>query len=94
MSEETKTIQPELPAVEPATGEKHSAVIARGINLPAHQVRLAIKQAVVRGQVGEEDGEGFSLEELNSADDHFRDVTKMENANADSLAFLDQMNAV
>lgn len=39
-------------------------------------------------------GEGFSLEELNSADDHFAEVSKMENANADSLAFLDQMNAV
>ena len=52
----------------------------------------AAKDATARGM--EPTGEGFSLEELNSADDHFRDVTKMENANADSLAFLDQMNAV
>ena len=57
MREETKTIQPELPAVEPATGEKHSAVIARGISMPGHQVRIAIDQAVARGQVTEDEGE-------------------------------------
>ena len=45
MSEETKE------------NERPSAVIVRGINLPAHQVRAAISQAVVRGQVSEEDGE-------------------------------------
>jgi hypothetical protein len=54
---ETKTTQPELPAVEAAPGEKHSAVIARGISMPAHQVRVAVDQAVARGQLSEEDGE-------------------------------------
>ena len=54
---ETTTIQPELPVVEAAPGEKHSAVIARGISMPPHQVREAIKQAVSRGQLSEEDGE-------------------------------------
>ena len=48
MSEQTK---------EQPTAERPSAVIVRGINLPAHQVRAAIQQAVVRGQVSEEDGE-------------------------------------
>ena len=57
MSEQKKTTQPELPGVEPAPGEKHSAVIMRGISMPAHQVRIAIDQAVARGQVSEEDGE-------------------------------------
>lgn len=42
---------------EQPTAERPSAVIVRGINLPAHQVRAAIQQAVVRGQVSEEDGE-------------------------------------
>ena len=54
---ETTTIKPELPAVEAAPGEKHSAVIARGISMPPHQVRAAITQAVSRGQLSEEDGE-------------------------------------
>ena len=49
MSEKAKEQQP--------TAERPSAVIVRGINLPAHQVRAAIQQAVVRGQVSEEDGE-------------------------------------
>ena len=40
-----------------APGERRSAIIVRGIALPAHQVRAAIKQAVARGQVSEEDGE-------------------------------------
>ena len=52
-----ETIQPELPSVEAAPGEKHSAVIARGISMPAHQVRIAINQAVARGQTTEKDGE-------------------------------------
>ena len=47
MSEETNEVKQ----------DRVSAVVVRGINLPAHQVREAIKQAVVRGQVGEEDGE-------------------------------------
>ena len=55
--QEAKTLQPELPVVEAAPGEKHSAVIARGISMPAHQVRVAIDQAVARGQLSEEDGE-------------------------------------
>ena len=49
--------QAELPIVEPAPGEKHSAIITRGISMPAHEVRAAIKQAVARGQLSEEDGE-------------------------------------
>ena len=54
---EQKT-QPELPVVEPAPGEKHSAaVVARGISMPAHQVREAIAGAVARGQIDEEEGE-------------------------------------
>ena len=57
MSEQKKTTQPELPGVEPAPGEKHSAVIVRGIAMPLHQVRAAVKQAAARGQVTEEDGE-------------------------------------
>ena len=57
MSEQKKTTQPELPDFEPAPGEKHSAVIVRGIAMPLHQVRAAVKQAAARGQVTEEDGE-------------------------------------
>ena len=57
MSEQKKTTQPELPGVEPAPREKHSAVIVRGIAMPLHQVRAAVKQAAARGQVTEEDGE-------------------------------------
>ena len=52
-----QAVKPGLPTVEAAPGEKHSAVIARGISMPAHQVRIAIEQAVARGQVSEEDGE-------------------------------------
>lgn len=44
-------------AVEAAPGERHSAVIQRGISMAAHQVRAAIAQAVARGQLSEEDGE-------------------------------------
>ena len=58
MNEETKTREREqLPTVEAVPGEKHSAVIVRGIAMPAHQVRAAIAQAVARGQLSEEDGE-------------------------------------
>ncbi len=57
MSEQKTMQQAELPTLESAPGEKHSAVIARGISMPAHQVRIAIEQAVARGQVSEEDGE-------------------------------------
>ena len=57
---EAKTIQPgattSLP-VEVREGERPSAVISRGVAMPAHQVRDAIKQAVARGQLTEEDGE-------------------------------------
>ncbi|MBR6734878.1 MAG: ATP-binding protein [Kiritimatiellae bacterium] len=45
------------PTVEAGSGEKHSAIVTRGISMPAHQVRIAIGQAVARGQVSEEDGE-------------------------------------
>ena len=46
-------------AVVPAKPEeeKHSAILARGIAMPAHQVRIAVEQAVARGQVTEEEGE-------------------------------------
>ena len=57
---EEKTTQPgattSMP-VEAAPGEKHSAVIVRGISMPPHQVRMAIDQAVAREQLTEEDGE-------------------------------------
>lgn len=60
MKTETKTMEPtaaELPGLEKPAGEKHSAVIVKGISMPAHQVRAAINQAIARGQVSEEDGE-------------------------------------
>ena len=49
----------ETAAVEPTVeaAEKHSAILARGIAMPAHQVRIAVEQAVARGQVTEEEGE-------------------------------------
>ena len=37
--------------------EKHSAVVGRGIAMPAHQVRIALNQAIARGQVNEADAE-------------------------------------
>lgn len=37
--------------------DKHAVANTRGILMPAHQVRDAIKQAVARGQLSEEDGE-------------------------------------
>ena len=37
--------------------EKHAVANTRGILMPAHQVCAAIKQAVARGQLTEEDGE-------------------------------------
>ena len=46
----------DVPAEKPAE-EKHSAILARGIAMPAHQVRIAVEQAVARGQVTEEEGE-------------------------------------
>ena len=42
---------------EETTQEKHAAANTRGILMPAHQVRVAIGQAVARGQLTEEDGE-------------------------------------
>ena len=50
------------PTVEAGSGEKHSAVIVRGISMPPHQVRMAIDQAVAREQLSEEDGEEVSWE--------------------------------
>lgn len=50
MSEEAKETTAE------AMGPIRTAVV-RGIQMPAHQVRTAIKQAVARKQVSEEDGE-------------------------------------
>lgn len=55
MKEETTS--PEPRAADRETADRPSAVIVRGINMPAHQVRAAIQQAVVRGQVSEDDGE-------------------------------------
>ena len=49
---ETTAVVPAKPAEE-----KHSAILARGIAMPAHQVRIAVEQAVARGQVTEEEGE-------------------------------------
>lgn len=40
-----------------AAGEKHSAIVQRGISMPGHQVRIATAQAVARGQLSEADGE-------------------------------------
>ena len=55
MNEKNAVVQAELiPAEEK---EKHSAIITRGIAMPAHQVRIAVEQAVARGQVTEEEGE-------------------------------------
>lgn len=45
MSEETK--QTDAPPVEAAPGEKHSAIITRGISMPAHEVRAADRKSVV-----------------------------------------------
>ena len=55
MTEQTTNNEPR--AKDRETADRPSAVIVRGINMPAHQVRAAIQQAVVRGQVSEEDGE-------------------------------------
>lgn len=43
------------PAAE--TRERHSAILTRGISMPAHQVRIAVEQAVARGQLTEDEGE-------------------------------------
>ena len=37
--------------------ERHSASLTRGISLPARQVRIAVEQAVARGQATEDEGE-------------------------------------
>ena len=42
---------------EETTPDKHAVANTRGILMPAHQVRVAIGQAVARGQLSEEDGE-------------------------------------
>ena len=42
---------------EETTPDKHAVANTRGILMPAHQVREAIKQAVARGQLTEEEGE-------------------------------------
>jgi len=73
---------------------RHQEEAERRAERMASNLRVIKAAEAARVSGPEPTGEGFSLEELNSADDHFRDVTKMENANADSLAFLDQMNAV
>lgn len=66
--------QGELPIVEPAPTEKHSAVLLRGISMPAHQVRIAIDQAVARGQVSEEDGEEVWWLYNYAQDHHFKEA--------------------
>ncbi len=53
MNEEGK--EPEARPAE--TGDKHAMNIIRGVQMPAHQVRAAIKQAVEMGRMSEEDGE-------------------------------------
>lgn len=45
------------PAADDARAVKHAVANTRGILMPAHQVRVAIGQAVARGQLTEEDGE-------------------------------------
>ena len=55
MNEKNEVVQAELMPVE--SKDKHSAIITRGIAMPAHQVRIAVEQAVARGQVTEEEGE-------------------------------------
>ena len=47
----------ELPNQTAEGASKPSMTIIRGIQMPAHQVRAAIKQAVEMGKLGEEDGE-------------------------------------
>ena len=42
---------------KPTENEKHAVANTRGILMPAHQVRVAISQAVARGQLTEEEGE-------------------------------------
>lgn len=37
--------------------ERRSAVVQRGISMPAHQVRIAVAQAVARGQLTDDEGE-------------------------------------
>ena len=37
--------------------ERHSAILTRGISMPVHQVRIAVEQAVARGQATEDEGE-------------------------------------
>mgnify|MGYP003310763247 CR=1 FL=1 len=55
MNEKNEVVQAELMPAEEK--EKHSAILTRGIAMPAHQVRIAVEQAVARGQVTEEEGE-------------------------------------
>lgn len=77
------------------TRSRHVDAAAQKIaNETANRILLEVaKDHAVRGL--EPTGEGFSLEEMTeAADGHFAEVSKMENVNADSLAFLDQMNAV
>lgn len=55
---ETKTVADaaeRAPAGE--ARERHSAILTRGISMPAHQVRIAVEQAVARGQATEDEGE-------------------------------------
>lgn len=55
---ETKTESaPDGRAPSAEAGEKHSAILTRSISMPAHQVRIAVAQAVARGQATEEEGE-------------------------------------
>ena len=57
MKTETTENAAELPVLAKVPGEMPRAQITRGINMPAHQVRAAINQAIARGQVTEEEGE-------------------------------------
>lgn len=73
---------------------RHQEEAERRAERMASNLRVIKAAEAARVSGPEPTGEGFSFDELNGADDHFRDVTKMESANNDSLAFLDQMNAV
>ena len=59
MSEKDKTAEvlPEATTANKETGDKHSFVQIRGIAMPAHQVRSAIRQAVEMDRIDEDEGE-------------------------------------
>jgi hypothetical protein len=73
---------------------RHQEEAERRAERMANNLRVIKEAEAARVAGSEPEGDGFSLEELNGADNHFADAGKIESSNADSLAFLDQMNAV